>query len=63
MEVAKPRHTGHCNCAICFLEALAHITPVLVAREHMSQYYTSFIDNEAAKHALVSGYGSVTAVN
>jgi hypothetical protein len=48
---------------IYFLEALAQIIPVLVAGEYLNQYYISFVDNEAAKHALVRGYGSVTAVN
>ncbi len=48
---------------IYFLEALAQIIPVLVAKEYSSQYYISFIDNEAAKHAFVRGYGSVIAVN
>ena len=48
---------------IYFLEGLAQIIPVLVAGEYLNQYYISFVDNEAAKHALVRGYGSVTAVN
>ena len=34
-----------------------------VAREYISQYYLSFIDNEAAEHALARGYGSATAMN
>jgi hypothetical protein len=37
---------------IYFLEALAQIIPVLVAGEYLNQYYISFVDNEAAKHAL-----------
>jgi hypothetical protein len=48
---------------IYFLEAIAQIIPVLVLQDKISRHYISFIDNEAAKHALVKGYGSVAATN
>jgi len=48
---------------IYFLEALAQIIPVVIRPDLIQREYIAYIDNEAAKHALVKGYGSVKEVN
>ncbi len=45
------------------MEALAQILPIALCPDLISGRYLSFVDNEAAKHALVKGYRSVTSVN
>ena len=48
---------------IYFLEAWAQIVTVFVFADLLHGPYTAFIDNEAAKHALIKGYGKDHALN
>ena len=48
---------------IYFLEAFAQIVTGILFEDLLGQYHTTFCDNEAAKHAIIKGYGSDTAVN
>ena len=48
---------------IYFLEALAAIFAPMMLRRVLPQHYISFVDNEAAKFALLKGYGKQVRVN
>ena len=48
---------------ICFLEALADIIAPMILRKLLPEHYVSFVDNEAAKFALIKGYGKQKRVN
>ena len=48
---------------IYFLEALAAIIAPMMLRPLLPEHYISFIDNEAAKFALIKGYGKQVRVN
>ena len=43
---------------IYFLEAWAQIIPALACLHLLGDRYIAFCDNEAAKHALIKGYGN-----
>ena len=48
---------------IYFLEALAAIIAPMMLRPLLPEHYISFIDNEAAKFAMIKGYGKQVRVN
>ena len=48
---------------IYFLEALAAIIAPMMLRTVLPEHYVSFVDNEAAKFALLKGYGKQKRVN
>ncbi len=48
---------------IYFLEAWAQILVGIACHELLGPRYTSFCDNDAAKHALLKGYGRDTTIN
>ena len=48
---------------IYFLETLAQVIPLVVGQHWLSEYYLSFVDNEASKHALIKGFGGNGPVN
>ena len=48
---------------IYFLEALAAIIAPMMLRKILPDAHYSFVDNEAAKFALIKGYGKQTRVN
>ena len=48
---------------IYFLEAWAQIIPALACLHLLGDRYIAFCDNEAAKHALIKGYGNDIPIN
>ncbi len=48
---------------IYFLETWAQIVTTLIAHDMLGDRHFSFVDNEAAKYALVKGYGSDPSTN
>jgi len=62
-----PEHILHKYCQrqafIYFLEAWAQVLPSIALAEYLDMAYLAFVDNEAAKHALLRGYGSDMHIN
>ena len=48
---------------IYFLEAWAQVVVSLAFGPYLGTHYVSFCDNEAAKHALLKGYGKDECIN
>jgi hypothetical protein len=48
---------------IYFLEIIAQIIPAIMRPDLVKGHYMSFVDNEAAKHALIKGYGKIDEIN
>ena len=48
---------------IYFLEAWAQVLPSIVFNDWLDDAYIAFVDNDAAKHALIKGYGTDEQIN
>ena len=67
MRGEVPAHILQIYCQrqafIYFLEAWAQVLPSIALAEYLDDAYFAFVDNEAAKHALLRGYGSDERIN
>ncbi len=48
---------------IYFLEAWAQVLPSIAFNDWLDDAYIAFVDNDAAKHALIKGYGTDEQIN